>query len=138
MKPEETIAGNCQKHNTWWEIPKPSNQDQLVQNGHAPSKTSEATSVAHRRAWKSYIQNSHASTQKRLAILSSCTARPAKGLGPNPQSMRRWLPQTQKELPQIVTSYHALSLLSSRPLQQVLFELHRGRNGSVSRLFVSN
>ena len=111
----------------------------VVQDGHAPSKTSEATSVAHRSAWKSYIQNSHASTQKRLAILSSCAARLAKGLGPNPQSMRRWLqPQTQKELPQIVTSYHALSLFSSRPLQQVLFELHRGRNASVSRLFVTN
>ena len=49
----------------------------VVQDGHAPSKTSEATSVAHRSAWTSYIQNSHASTQKRLAILSSCAARPA-------------------------------------------------------------
>ena len=36
----------------------------VVQDGHAPSKTSEPTSVAHRSAWTSYIQNSHASTEQ--------------------------------------------------------------------------
>ena len=111
----------------------------IVQDGHAPSKTSEATSVAQRSAWTSYIQNSHASTQKRLAILSSCAARPAIRVSVRIRNQcEDGCHKCKKSFLKLSQATMHFRFFSSRPLQQVPFELHRGRNASVSRLFVSN